>query len=66
MALLASYSADTKSKSLGEWLSSEVFSSAKIRTVHPDPADEEGFNKWLCGYKEALKVERAAVENLKF
>lgn len=66
MALLASYSADTKSKSLGEWLSSEVFSSAKIRTVRPDPADEEGFNKWLCGYKETLKVERAAVENLKF
>ncbi|MCQ2249108.1 MAG: ATPase [Treponema sp.] len=65
MALLAAYAADTKGKNLGDWLESEVFASAQKKTVAPDAADVAGFDKWLEGYKSALKAERTAVENLK-
>ena len=65
MALLASYAADTKGKNLGDWLESEVFASAQKKTVAPDAAEAAGFDKWLEGYKAALKAERTAVENLK-
>lgn len=65
MALLASYASDTKGKNLGDWLESEVFASAQKKTVAPDPADVEGFDKWLEGYKASLKAERTAVESLK-
>ncbi len=65
MALLAAYAADTKGKNLGDWLESEVFASAQKKTVAPDVADVAGFDKWLEGYKSALKAERTAVENIK-
>lgn len=65
MALLAAYTADSKNKNLGDWLNDEVFASAQIKTVAPDAKDAEGFNKWLVGFKQTLKAERAAVDNLK-
>ncbi len=65
MALLAAYAADTKGKSLGEWLESEVFSEVQKTTCSPDKEDVDGFNKFMIGYRKALQIERAAVNNLK-
>ena len=65
MALLASYTADSKGKNLGDWLETEVFAGAQKKTVKPDTADVAGFDRWLEGYKSALKAERTAVENVK-
>ena len=65
MALLASYTADAKGKNLGDWLETEVFAGAQKKTVKPDAADVAGFDRWLEGYKSALKAERTAVENVK-
>ncbi len=65
MALLAAYAADTGGKSLGDWLNSEVFADAQKTTAAPAGDDAEGFDRFMAGWKAALKAERAAVDNLK-
>lgn len=64
MALLASYAADTKGMSLGDYLSKVVFASAKTQTLTPEPKDIEGFNGFFKNYNDGLKVLKAAVENI--
>nr|WP_296834710.1 FGGY-family carbohydrate kinase [uncultured Marvinbryantia sp.] len=65
IALLAAY---MKNKEEGEtldaYLNNKVFAGQKGETLSPDPADVEGFNKFIENYTKALAVERAAVETV--
>ena len=63
MALLAAYSGHTD-ESLESFLSSKVFAEAKSVTLAPDAADIEGFKAYMDKYRNGLKVELAAVENM--
>lgn len=46
---------------LGTWLSDTVFRDAEPVTVEPEPADVEGFARYLERYRAGLEVERAAI-----
>lgn len=37
---------------------------AKITTAQPDPAEVEGFARYLAAYDKGLDVERTAVEKI--
>jgi len=66
MALLASYSVDSKKEqSLEEYLDEEVFSSQKASTLTPEKDGVESFKMYMNRYKKMLHVERAAIDNLK-
>ncbi len=64
MALLASYSADSKGKKLPEFLNSEVFGSCKKTTSAPENELVESFNIFFERYMKGLSIEKAAVEAL--
>ena len=65
MAILASF---TKNKSCGEtleeYLDRHVFANVKSTTLNPDETDILGFEKYMEKYKQLLKVEKTAVENI--
>ena len=63
MALLAAYM-DHREDSLEEFLSRDVFASAKSTTLHPEQADMEGFNRYLAAFKAGLAAEKAALETI--
>jgi len=63
MAVLAAYAADPEGMGLAEYLSSRVFAGAQVTTVAPDPADQEGYERFLAAYERGLAIERTAVEN---
>ena len=63
MALLAAYM-DHREESLEEFLSRDVFASAKSTTLHPEQADMEGFNRYLAAFKAGLAAEKAALETI--
>ena len=63
MALLAAYM-DRREESLEEFLSRDVFASAKSTTLHPKQADMEGFNRYLAAFKAGLAAEKAALETI--
>ena len=66
IALLASYAINNpKGLSLADWLDEVVFAGNTGTSVDPDPADVEGFNKYIENYKACLPIEQAAVENKK-
>ncbi|MBE6616689.1 MAG: ATPase [Ruminococcaceae bacterium] len=65
MALLAAYLANKdEGETLEDYLSHKVFANAKSTTLAPDPADVDGFNKYMIQYRALLEVERAAVANI--
>ena len=65
IALLASFAVRSdRSKNLPEFLDT-VFSGSMGTAVKPDPAEAEGFNRFLQRYMDGLGIERAAVESLK-
>lgn len=65
IALLASYMINKKAgQSLEDFLQDDVFNGDRGYEMKPDPADVEGFNKYLERYTKGLAIERAAVENL--
>ena len=65
MALLAAYMANkVEGEHLEDYLSAHVFVDTKGTTLAPDPADVEGFNKYIQSYTTLLDVERKAVEAL--
>ena len=65
MALLAAYMANkVEGEHLEDYLSAHVFVDPKGTTLVPDPADVEGFNKYIQSYTTLLDVERKAVEAL--
>ncbi|MEU1972949.1 FGGY-family carbohydrate kinase [Microbacterium sp. NPDC019599] len=63
IAVLAAFLAASGSD-LGAYLRDEVFASAAIDTVDPDPADVAGFAAYLDRYRAGLAVEAAAVSAL--
>lgn len=58
--LLAGAETDGAPPELGHWLSDTVFRDADAVTVEPEPADVEGFGRYLERYRAGLEVERAA------
>ena len=67
MALLAAYMLDGKKEGkLEDYLEKRIFAGQEGTTIEPDPADVEGFEAFTQRYKDALSVERAAVESMKW
>ena len=65
IALLAAYMKNKEEgETLAAYLNNKVFAGQKGETLSPDPADVEGFNKFIENYTKALAVERAAVETV--
>ena len=63
IALLAAFM-DEHQLPLEEFLRQRVFVSAKITTAQPDPAEVDGFARYLAAYDKGLDVERTAVEKI--
>jgi len=51
--------------SLEKFLAEKVFAGKTGALIEPDPKDVESFRKFMERYTAGLKIERAAVENLK-
>jgi sugar (pentulose or hexulose) kinase len=64
IALLAAFMRQ-KSVTLEKFLAEKVFAGKAGARIAPNPKDVESFNKFMERYTEGLKIERAAVENLK-
>ena len=63
MALLAGFMiANPDKKSLAGWLNDNVFLGATGAEIAPDPADVEGFNKYIENYTRGLALEHCAVK----
>jgi len=63
IALLASYMVNNpKGLNLADWLDEVVFAGNTGTSVAPDPADVEGFNRYIENYKACLPAEQKAVE----
>ena len=64
IALLAAYAVNNaQGLSLPDYLDQVVFAGNTGTSVDPDPADVEGFNKYIENYKACLPIEQAAVDN---
>ncbi len=63
-AILARYAYENCGSAFEDYLDKYVFSKYTGSVVNPDPADVDGFNKYMELYKKALAVEKAAVENI--
>lgn len=65
MAILASYMINKQAdEKLCDYLNNKVFAEAEIKTLAPDMADVEGFEKFMKRYRNGLEIERAAVNNI--
>ena len=65
IAILAAYMKNREDgETLPAYLENKVFSQVESEQMQPDPADVEGFEKFMDRYKKGLSVERAAVDNL--
>ena len=63
MAILASYLVNNKNhQSLADYLDNNVFAGNTGSEVKPDPADVDGFNKYIENYKKGLEIEKAATK----
>ena len=66
MALLAAYMINKEEgEDLGTYLEHKVFGDAEASVLDPDPADVEGFEKFMERYGAGLAIERAAVEYMR-
>ena len=65
MALLASYLVNGNGKELADWLNESVFTGDAGETLEPDVSGVKGFDEYLARYTKGLKIERAAIDNLK-
>ncbi len=65
MALLAAYTAKkSDSETLENYLNKNVFANIAGMTLSPDQADVQGFYAYMEKYKQLLKAEQAAVDNI--
>ncbi|MDR0495830.1 MAG: FGGY-family carbohydrate kinase [Treponema sp.] len=64
IALLAAFMLNG-GKSLEKFLAEKVFAGKTGSQIKPDPKDVESFRLFMERYTAGLKIERAAVENLK-
>ena len=62
MAILASYLVNGNGENLADYLDNNVFAGNTGTEVKPDPADVEGFEKYIQNYKKGLEIEKAAVK----
>ncbi len=64
IALLAAYVVEkTSGESLEDYLMTRVFAAEGQTTVYPEASDVVGFSAFMQSYKQALIVERSAVEH---
>ncbi|TFV64848.1 UNVERIFIED_ORG: ATPase [Bacillus sp. AZ43] len=64
IAVLAAFAGRAPGQSLAEYLETEVFTGASLRTAEPDPADVTGFDAFMARYVAGLPVQRAAVDHV--
>ncbi|MDR2701944.1 MAG: FGGY-family carbohydrate kinase [Spirochaetaceae bacterium] len=64
IALLAAFMLQ-KGVTLEKFLAEKVFAGKTGAQIEPDPKDVESFGKFMKCYTAGLKIERAAVENMK-
>ena len=65
IALLASYMIQkADGEGLAEYLEEKVFAGQEAYVMDPDPADVEGFEKFMEVYTAGLAIERAAVDSM--
>ncbi|MBO4635946.1 MAG: ATPase [Clostridiales bacterium] len=68
MSLLGLYllakSEDGFTGSLSDFLNGKIFADCKSSTSDADASDKEGFASYLASYKDALDIERIAVEKI--
>jgi len=64
IALLAAFMREGE-VSLEKFLTYKVFAGKKGAVIEPDPKDVKSFRKFMERYTAGLKIERAAVDNLK-
>jgi len=64
IALLAAF-INQQGGTLEKFLAEKVFAGKTGTKIEPDPKDVESFRKFMERYTAGLKIERAAVENLK-
>jgi len=64
IALLAAFMLHD-GETLEKFLAEKVFAGKKGALIEPDPKDVESFGKFMKRYTGGLKIERAAVDNLK-
>ena len=62
IALLASFLVHSRGRSLGEFLSSDVFADADATEIAPDAADVAGFKRYIEAYVKGLRAEEAALD----
>ena len=66
IALLAGYMANNPDRlTLADYLEKVVFAGNTGTSITPDPADVEGFEKYIADYKRGLAIEKCAVDNKK-
>lgn len=64
-ALLAAYAKNkAEGETLAQYLTNRVFAGARSTTLAPDAETAEGFAAFLAAYRNALRVERTAVDAL--
>jgi sugar (pentulose or hexulose) kinase len=62
IAVLAEYLRAGASEPLGDYLARRVFANAALDAVDPNPADVEGYAKWLKEYSAGLAIMKAATK----
>ncbi len=62
IALLAAYLINNKGMNLADYLETIVFAGNTGVEIQPDPADVEGFNKYIETYKACIPVAQKATE----
>ena len=65
IALLAGYLVNNQGKNLADYLEDVVFAGNTGTEIAPTADDVAGFNRYIEAYKQALAIEKAAVENKK-
>lgn len=66
IALLAEYMiAKQADETLDAYLNDKIFAGEKGTTMEPDPADVEGFDRFIERYRAGLPIEAAAVAAMK-
>lgn len=65
MALLAAYTAKkADNEALEDYLNKKVFTDISRTSLHPNEADVKGFQAYIEKYRQLLKVEQAAIDNI--
>ena len=62
MALLAAYMMEQKGESLGQWLSSHVFSDRKVTTLQPQKRVTLEFEEFMTRYQAGLDAQKKLEE----